>query len=72
MNTYEQDLKLSIDIAHAVHKNGGRAMYVGGMIRDEFLGLTSKDIDLEIYGITPDTLKCILHPLVYMVSNTAT
>ena len=60
MNTYEQDLKLSIDIAHAVHKNGGRAMYVGGMIRDEFLGLTSKDIDLEIYGITPDTLKCIL------------
>ena len=31
---------------------GGRALLVGGCVRDELLGLKSKDFDLEVYGLS--------------------
>ena len=34
MNTHAQDLALSREIARRVAEAGGRAMYVGGMVRD--------------------------------------
>lgn len=47
-------------IAELIKKNGGRAMLVGGCVRDELMGIESKDWDLEVYGIEPEKLKEIL------------
>jgi tRNA nucleotidyltransferase (CCA-adding enzyme) len=47
-------------IARAVRAAGGRALVVGGWVRDRILGRFSKDIDLEVYGIDAVTLKSLL------------
>lgn len=47
-------------IAEKVAAEGGRAFYVGGLVRDHILGRKNKDVDLEIHGITPDKLMKIL------------
>lgn len=44
------------EIAERVHALGGLAYYVGGYVRDRLLGRDSKDIDIEIHGITEDAL----------------
>lgn len=54
------DIDLARDIAKKVSLHGGRAFFVGGFVRDSLLGLTNKDIDIEIHGISPDTLRAIL------------
>lgn len=47
-------------IIDEIFKEGGIVYYVGGCVRDEFLGKESKDIDLEIHNIEPSKLKEIL------------
>lgn len=47
-------------IAAAVAACGGRAYFVGGCVRDELLGMESKDIDIEVHGIEPEVLEGIL------------
>lgn len=47
-------------IAEAVKAAGGRALLVGGCVRDEVLGKASKDFDVEIYGVKPDDLEKLL------------
>jgi tRNA nucleotidyltransferase (CCA-adding enzyme) len=47
-------------IAEAVRDAGGRALLVGGLVRDELLGLPSKDADLEVFGVPADRLRRIL------------
>ncbi len=39
---------------------GGRAMLVGGCVRDKLMGVDPKDFDLEVYGIEPSKLREIL------------
>ena len=51
---------LAIDIANAVRDRGGRALIVGGWVRDRMLGREAKDLDLEVFGIAPDALKMTL------------
>ena len=63
MNTYEQDQRLSAEIARRVAEAGGRAMYVGGMVRDGLMGIPCKDIDIEVYGLRPSELKGVLATL---------
>ena len=46
-----------IRIAEAVRDAGGRALLVGGWVRDELLGLPPKDADLEVFGIPADRLR---------------
>jgi tRNA nucleotidyltransferase (CCA-adding enzyme) len=48
------------DIARAVHDAGGRALIVGGWVRDQLMGHSSKDVDIEVYRIEPDHLKSLL------------
>lgn len=48
------------DLAEAVHNSGGRAMLVGGCVRDELMGIEPKDWDVEVYGIEPAKLREIL------------
>lgn len=47
-------------LAEAVKANGGRAMLVGGCVRDELMGIEPKDFDVEVYGVEPEKLKKIL------------
>lgn len=47
-------------LATLIDKKGGKTYYVGGYVRDLFLGRESKDIDIEVHGIDEETLKDIL------------
>ena len=47
-------------IARAVAAEGGRALLVGGWVRDRRLGRTSKDLDLEVFGVPADRLKALV------------
>jgi len=51
---------LARTIAQAVDRTGGRALIVGGWVRDALLGRTSKDVDLEVFGVAPDRLRALL------------
>jgi tRNA nucleotidyltransferase (CCA-adding enzyme) len=50
------------EIARAVRDRGGRALVVGGWVRDRLLGLESKDLDLEVFGIPAPELPDLLAP----------
>jgi len=63
MNDYLQDLQLSRELAAAVAGAGGRAYYVGGIVRDGLMGVECKDIDIEVYGIAPARLREVLGSL---------
>jgi tRNA nucleotidyltransferase (CCA-adding enzyme) len=59
----DPDLDRALAIARLVRDAGGRALVVGGWVRDRLLGLTSKDIDLEVYGIESGPLRELLERL---------
>ncbi|MDE0226724.1 MAG: hypothetical protein OXP28_16565 [Gammaproteobacteria bacterium] len=48
------------DIAREVDEAGGRALVVGGYVRDYLRGEPSKDLDIEVYGIDVDALRELL------------
>jgi tRNA nucleotidyltransferase (CCA-adding enzyme) len=50
-------------IAVAVRDAGGRALLVGGCVRDQLLGRTPKDVDVEVYGVPADRLRALLERL---------
>jgi len=52
-----------IKLAELIKANGGRAMLVGGCVRDDLLGIEPKDFDVEVYGINPLKLREILESL---------
>src|SRR2546430_6119363 len=52
--------KQVLDIAQVVRDEGGRALLVGGCVRDELMGQQPKDWDLEVYGVEPARLREIL------------
>ena len=60
------DAQLAQAITDRVHHAGGRALYVGGWVRNRLLGREwkdsdeSKDIDLEVYGIEAERLRELL------------
>ncbi|MFL6274310.1 MAG: CCA tRNA nucleotidyltransferase [Blastocatellia bacterium] len=47
-------------VCEAVRAAGGRAMLVGGWVRDHLLGYESKDYDLEVYAVEPEALRALL------------
>ncbi len=46
-----------------------RALIVGGFVRDSLLGLHPKDLDLEVYGIEPETLEMLLEYIFHVPPN---
>ena len=48
------------DLVRAIDQAGGRAMLVGGCVRDEMMGIEPKDWDLEVYHLKPEKLREIL------------
>src|SRR5262245_38409826 len=58
----ESSLSLARDIAAAVKAASGRAVVVGGFVRDRLLGTQAKDLDLEVFGIHADRLLEVIAP----------
>jgi tRNA nucleotidyltransferase (CCA-adding enzyme) len=47
-------------IAAAVRSAGGRALVVGGWVRDHLRGRPSKDLDVEVFGVAEASLRQLL------------
>ncbi|MEQ1868656.1 MAG: CCA tRNA nucleotidyltransferase [Vicinamibacterales bacterium] len=54
------DNALVLAIASAVRDAGGRALIVGGWVRDRLLGVEAPDIDLEVFGLPVERLRALL------------
>jgi tRNA nucleotidyltransferase (CCA-adding enzyme) len=54
------EIDVAAAIARAVRDAGGRALVVGGWVRDQLMDHPSKDVDLEVFGIDAERLKEIL------------
>ena len=46
-------------LARAVRDAGGRALLVGGCVRDRLMGRGVKDWDVEVYGVEPSVLRAL-------------
>ena len=57
------EFELASRIAERVQAAQGRALFVGGWVRDRLLGRDSKDIDLEIHGIEAAPLRTLLEEI---------
>ncbi|GHU67588.1 multifunctional CCA protein [Clostridia bacterium] len=62
MHTPTETLTLAIALAQEIAEVGGRAYFAGGRVRDALRGAEDcgADVDLEVYGLTPETLRDIL------------
>ncbi len=49
-----------VAVAEGVRAAGGRALLVGGCVRDELSGLEPKDFDIEVFGLAPERLRALL------------
>src|SRR5688500_7194773 len=47
-------------LSEVIRESDGRAMLVGGCVRDELMGVESNEWDVEVYRIEPEKLKEIL------------
>ncbi len=52
--------ELIISLARAVRDEGGRALLVGGCVRDRFYGVEPKDFDVEVFGIHAEKMGRLL------------
>jgi len=57
MRNFQENL---VKLADYVRKSGGRAMLVGGCVRDELMGVEPKDWDVEVYGVQSEKLREML------------
>ena len=55
-----EELALARQVALAVRDAGGRALVVGGWVRDRLRGAPSHDIDLEVHGLDAGRLRGVL------------
>ena len=51
---------LARKVALAIRDAGGRALVVGGWVRDGLAGRASKDLDLEVFGVPADRLRALV------------
>jgi tRNA nucleotidyltransferase (CCA-adding enzyme) len=56
------DLDRVRDLATAVGDAGGRALVVGGWVRDRLLDRDSTNIDVEVFGVPSSRLRQLLEP----------
>lgn len=49
-----------IDLSLAIRQAGGRALLIGGCVRDALMKIEPKDWDLEVYSLAPERLREIL------------
>ena len=53
----------AVEMAHKIENAGGRLFLVGGWVRDLLMGLTPKDLDFAVEGLTEQELKRVLPDL---------
>ena len=53
----------AMSIAHAVRDAGGRALVVGGWVRDRLRRQPSKDIDIEVFGLPAERVRALLEAM---------
>ena len=63
MREADGDRRLAEDLAERCAALGGRVYYVGGCVRDGLLGKDSKDVDVEVHGLSPERLEGVLEQL---------
>ena len=64
MRFRDAELEVALrNIAVSVRDAGGRALVVGGSVRDTLLGRPAGDLDIEVYGIGPEALVDLLSDL---------
>ena len=68
MHDLAHDKEIVARLARRVSDAGGRVYYVGGCVRDALMGSVSKDLDVEVHGLTPAALEEILDTLGERVS----
>jgi hypothetical protein len=56
-------LATALAIARLARDAGGRALIVGGWVRDRLLGRSSKDVDVEVFGIEAARLRVLLESI---------
>ncbi|HQU08598.1 MAG: polynucleotide adenylyltransferase [Verrucomicrobia bacterium 21-51-4] len=49
-----------LKLAEAIRAAGGRALLVGGSVRDALLGEAAEDLDIEVFGLEPTELEKII------------
>jgi len=49
-----------VALSRAIHESGGRALLVGGCVRDDLMGAQPKDWDLEVYQLDAARLRAVL------------
>lgn len=52
--------KMTKEILEKIISNGGIPYAVGGWVRDQFMGLKPKDLDIEVHRLSPEELSSIL------------
>ena len=58
-----ESLDIGRRIAIQVREAGGRALIVGGWVRDRLLNKPTKDVDLEVFGIAAGPLRALLEQI---------
>jgi tRNA nucleotidyltransferase (CCA-adding enzyme) len=58
-----EPLDVARRIAVQVREAGGRALIVGGWVRDRLLNTPTKDVDIEVFGIAADPLRALLETI---------
>ena len=53
----------AVRLAQAIHAAGGRGLVVGGWVRDRLRGESSRELDVEVFGLSQDRLIAVLSGL---------
>ncbi|MDA0849288.1 MAG: hypothetical protein O2827_06010, partial [Verrucomicrobia bacterium] len=61
LEQFSEDQKSAVERVTQLFKEHGAEIYlVGGCVRDSLLGLSPKDIDIEVYQLPSKTIESIL------------
>lgn len=61
-----RDYYIIVDIVQRLDASGGRAVLVGGAVRDTLLDKPLKDFDIEVYGLSLHQLEVVLSQFGYV------
>jgi tRNA nucleotidyltransferase (CCA-adding enzyme) len=56
-------IEQALAIARTVRDRGGRALVVGGFVRDRVLGIEATEVDIEVFGIPEQELRALLEQI---------
>ena len=59
----DDGVRAAARLAEAVRTGGGRALVVGGWVRDRLRGQASKDVDIEVFGLPAERVRALLEAM---------